>query len=339
MALGAMDLLALVHHVVRSDATILRLDESASTPTQTGDFCAANKGGFAVCHGKVIILRDDYISGHMEYAKALLAGYRCANARFYSLGSICRRSSHSPVQLFWTLPLNLANAFAFATVSSAGHEYMQACFAHFSLTGPDKDRALQDRSLSETHTARCGIRGTGVELEAEDSLQQARRLGVREPTQARHAAVLAWLAVSSAPTTCSPRSRNQRQGGLAHSAAHLRNTHEGKRRRHQDDPGTATSRQLPGNRRRLHTGDDRGEAGSAGKSRHNDTAGKGRPEGRLSAAFLPYRTLSNPRVKGSVSLPISLIFVRAVVMRRSRLVKSGLHLENADTESESVRTA
>jgi len=43
---------------------------------------------------------------------ALLAGYRYANARFYSLRSIARRLSHSPVQLFWTLPLNLAYAFA-----------------------------------------------------------------------------------------------------------------------------------------------------------------------------------------------------------------------------------
>ena len=44
--------------------------------------------------------------------EALLAGYRYANARFYSWGSICRRLSRSPVQLSWTLPLNLAYAFA-----------------------------------------------------------------------------------------------------------------------------------------------------------------------------------------------------------------------------------
>jgi len=44
--------------------------------------------------------------------EALLAGYRHANARFYSWGSICRRLSRSPVQLSWTLPLNLAYAFA-----------------------------------------------------------------------------------------------------------------------------------------------------------------------------------------------------------------------------------
>jgi Domain of unknown function (DUF4070) len=44
--------------------------------------------------------------------EALLAGYRYANARFYSLGSIYRRISRSPVQFPWVLPLNLAYAFA-----------------------------------------------------------------------------------------------------------------------------------------------------------------------------------------------------------------------------------
>jgi radical SAM superfamily enzyme YgiQ (UPF0313 family) len=48
---------------------------------------------------------------HMS-SQALLAGYQYANARFYSLRSIAKRLSHSPVQLFWTLPLNLAYAFA-----------------------------------------------------------------------------------------------------------------------------------------------------------------------------------------------------------------------------------
>ncbi|MGZ4831847.1 MAG: B12-binding domain-containing radical SAM protein [Terriglobales bacterium] len=48
---------------------------------------------------------------HMS-PEALLNGYRYANARFYSWGSICRRLSRSPVQLSWALPLNLAYAFA-----------------------------------------------------------------------------------------------------------------------------------------------------------------------------------------------------------------------------------
>ena len=42
--------------------------------------------------------------------EALLAGYRHAVSRFYSWSSIRRRMLRSPVQLFWTLPLNLAYA-------------------------------------------------------------------------------------------------------------------------------------------------------------------------------------------------------------------------------------
>ena len=41
----------------------------------------------------------------------LLSGYRYANARFYSLASITSRLSRSPVQLWWTLPLNLAYGY------------------------------------------------------------------------------------------------------------------------------------------------------------------------------------------------------------------------------------
>ena len=48
---------------------------------------------------------------HMS-PEALLDGYRYANAQFYSWGSIYRRLCRSPVQLPWTLPLNLAYAFA-----------------------------------------------------------------------------------------------------------------------------------------------------------------------------------------------------------------------------------
>ena len=44
--------------------------------------------------------------------EALLRGFRYANERFYSWRSIYRRLSRSPVQLAWTLPLNLTYAFA-----------------------------------------------------------------------------------------------------------------------------------------------------------------------------------------------------------------------------------
>jgi radical SAM superfamily enzyme YgiQ (UPF0313 family) len=57
--------------------------------------------------------RDDVVftPRHMS-ADELLAGFRRASARFYSARSIARRLSHSPTQLFWTLPLNAAYAFA-----------------------------------------------------------------------------------------------------------------------------------------------------------------------------------------------------------------------------------
>jgi radical SAM superfamily enzyme YgiQ (UPF0313 family) len=41
-------------------------------------------------------------------AEELLAGFRYANRRFYSLPSIVKRLRASPTQLWWTLPLNLA---------------------------------------------------------------------------------------------------------------------------------------------------------------------------------------------------------------------------------------
>jgi radical SAM superfamily enzyme YgiQ (UPF0313 family) len=47
-------------------------------------------------------------------AAELLAGYRYANERFYSLPSVARRMWHSPVQIWWALPLNLAYAGAWA---------------------------------------------------------------------------------------------------------------------------------------------------------------------------------------------------------------------------------
>ncbi|HXX82169.1 MAG TPA: radical SAM protein [Thermodesulfovibrionales bacterium] len=41
----------------------------------------------------------------------LLTGFRYANERFYSLPSIAKRLSRSPVQIWWTLPLNLAYGY------------------------------------------------------------------------------------------------------------------------------------------------------------------------------------------------------------------------------------
>jgi radical SAM superfamily enzyme YgiQ (UPF0313 family) len=44
-------------------------------------------------------------------ADELLAGFRYANERFYSLPSMAKRLARSPVQIWWTLPLNLAYAY------------------------------------------------------------------------------------------------------------------------------------------------------------------------------------------------------------------------------------
>lgn len=54
-----------------------------------------------------VVFQPRYIS-----PKALLAGYHYANRRFYSWGSVYKRLSRSPVQLHWTLPLNMAYALA-----------------------------------------------------------------------------------------------------------------------------------------------------------------------------------------------------------------------------------
>jgi len=53
--------------------------------------------------------REDVVYQPKQMSTAeLLTGFRYANQRFYSLTSIARRLSRSPVQLWWTLPLNLA---------------------------------------------------------------------------------------------------------------------------------------------------------------------------------------------------------------------------------------
>ncbi|HLJ45047.1 MAG TPA: radical SAM protein [Bryobacteraceae bacterium] len=44
----------------------------------------------------------------------LLAGFRYANQRFYSLSSVAKRLWRSPVQIWWTLPLNLAYTASWA---------------------------------------------------------------------------------------------------------------------------------------------------------------------------------------------------------------------------------
>jgi len=64
--------------------------------------------------------RDDvvYQPKRMSVAE-LLAGFRYANERFYSLSSIAKRLSRSSVQLWWTLPLNLAYGYQWRKTAQA----------------------------------------------------------------------------------------------------------------------------------------------------------------------------------------------------------------------------
>jgi radical SAM superfamily enzyme YgiQ (UPF0313 family) len=56
--------------------------------------------------------RDDVVFQPALMSPAeLLAGFRYANERFYSLRSVATRLSRSSVQLWWTLPLNLAYGY------------------------------------------------------------------------------------------------------------------------------------------------------------------------------------------------------------------------------------
>ena len=56
----------------------------------------------------------------------LLEGFRLANRRFYSPASIARRLTRSPVQLGWTLPLNLAYGFQWWQADSPGFLWRRA---------------------------------------------------------------------------------------------------------------------------------------------------------------------------------------------------------------------
>jgi radical SAM superfamily enzyme YgiQ (UPF0313 family) len=55
--------------------------------------------------------RDVVYQPKQMSAEELLAGFQYANERFYSLPSITKRLSQSPVQFWWTLPLNLAYGY------------------------------------------------------------------------------------------------------------------------------------------------------------------------------------------------------------------------------------
>ena len=64
---------------------------------------------------------DVVFQPHQMSVNDLLAGFRYANQRFYSLESVAKRLSRSPVQLWWTLPLNLAYVASWATAQWGAH--------------------------------------------------------------------------------------------------------------------------------------------------------------------------------------------------------------------------
>ena len=74
--------------------------------------------------------RDDVVyQPKLMSAAELLAGFRYANERFYSLRSAARRLSRSPVQLWWTLPLNLAYGYRWRKSSPAAAQISVTCSA------------------------------------------------------------------------------------------------------------------------------------------------------------------------------------------------------------------
>ena len=112
--------------------------------------------------------------------------------------------------------------------------------------GQAADRAMQDGSLEEGDSHRCGTGRIAMVVAASLRLQPAGRLGVCQPPRQRQAALLAEFALSGVSQAGVRGCRHHGTGGLAHAATQLRNPDEGQRRGHQDDPGTSPPRQLQG---------------------------------------------------------------------------------------------
>jgi radical SAM superfamily enzyme YgiQ (UPF0313 family) len=68
--------------------------------------------------------REDVVYQPKQMSAAeLLAGFRYANERFYSVSSIAKRLSRSSVQLWWTLPLNLAYGYRWRQTAQAAVQH------------------------------------------------------------------------------------------------------------------------------------------------------------------------------------------------------------------------
>ena len=84
--------------------------------------------------------RDDVVYQPKQMsATELLAGFHYANRRFYSLPSIAKRLSRSPVQLWWTLPLNMAYAHQWRTAAKAAVKKLAEADACVTSVAPAFD--------------------------------------------------------------------------------------------------------------------------------------------------------------------------------------------------------
>ena len=70
----------------------------------------------------------------------LLAGFRYANQRFYSLRSVAKRLWRSPAQIWWTLPLNLA--YVRSWIASRGDVSLIVERRQVALSGDSEPSAL-----------------------------------------------------------------------------------------------------------------------------------------------------------------------------------------------------
>ena len=175
------------------------------------------------------------------------------------------------------------------------------------FAGEAEDHPLQNGSFPQGDPTGCGFGRGLAELETSVSVSAIWRLGLCQSPQEGQAAVLAGFAVPDPSQAGACSSRDCGQGRLAYAATHIRHIDEGEWRRHQDDSGIVAPFELQGHRRHLHTSCYSDEACSANQACQNDslveqTAGRARAR-RVSFS---YRTLSNPRRKGSI--PISSLF-------------------------------
>ncbi|HMK61155.1 MAG TPA: radical SAM protein [Dissulfurispiraceae bacterium] len=73
----------------------------------------------------------------------LFNGFRQSNERFYSLPSITKRLSRSPIQLWWTLPLNLAYSYKWWEVTHSNLKETEAGSKNFGLTYGDDGKVIR----------------------------------------------------------------------------------------------------------------------------------------------------------------------------------------------------